>query len=55
MIFKRRLSSALLVLLCGAFAVSETTSDDFKFDSDDLQVRISRSIWINCSDDKAQT
>lgn len=38
MIFKRRFGATLLVLLCGAFAATES-SDDFKFDSDDLQVR----------------
>lgn len=46
MIFKRRLSSALLVLLFGAFASSDRSLDS-KFDSDDLQVRSSRPSLIN--------
>jgi hypothetical protein len=52
MIFKRRFSAALLVLLCGAFVSSE----EFKFDSDDLQVSLPRPRVINShNDDDAAT
>lgn len=54
MIFKRRISAALVVLLCGVFAATES-SDDFKFDSDDLQVRITRPTRINYFDDNVPT
>lgn len=43
MIFKRRFSAALLLLLSATLAAA-VSSDDFKFDSDDLQVRFSRPL-----------
>jgi hypothetical protein len=47
MIFKRRFSAALLLVVCGAFVSSE----EFKFDGDDLQVSLSRPRMINSHDD----
>lgn len=51
MIFKRRFTAALLVLLCGAFVSSE----EFKVDSDDLQVSLTRPTVINSHNDDAAT
>jgi hypothetical protein len=39
MIFKRRLSAAVLVLLCSTLVATERGAD-FKFDTDDLQASI---------------
>jgi hypothetical protein len=46
MIFKRRLDAVILLLLCSTF-VATKTGDDFRFDSDDLQVREITDLTIN--------
>lgn len=45
MIFKRRFSAALLLLFAATLAAA-VSSEDFKFDSDDLQVRFSRPLNV---------
>lgn len=54
MIFKRRFSATLLVLLCGAFAAT-VSSDDLQFETDDLQVILSRPAWTNSRSDSEKT
>jgi hypothetical protein len=49
MIFKRRFGAVLLLVVCAAFASSE----EFKFDGDDLQVSPSRPTVINSHDNDA--
>lgn len=55
MIFKRRLSLVLLVLLAGVALSTAMSSDDSKADADDLQVRFTRRKDANPLDDGAKT